>query len=587
MRQEIHRQYGGLKCRLVEYHQIGTLPLVRSFHTLDVSSEESANNDLRFQGALRLCRGSGNKCCISPECSEVNRYLGDSSQAVPLRKIRSLKHAYMCWRGMILSAERAHAGNQMRACGKFKKVRSLRRQAATYLVFLSRKRFAKVSADHKAMLNSLSSMSWKKFKKLTEKATKRIGTGGNPLRQHVANMSKAHGKQGYSKEWFNHHRKVWATEGKVLCKRKRDEGAREAAVRSPDAADAPNTPLLAMASRTYRRRVRQGRVNRQALRSAVADGGGQVAREPERDPKTHWGMGNKHMPLDVALLEKTISKFSEKFNCGKRGGLCKLSTKLLTETELAIRPNNVRLAANRQPACNKKHFGYCETMDADIRLIYDQVYTQLKSHQKAKDAGEVILRFRPILKATHFPPDDYNVFSDDRYMCFSWFRGNPKYAAFYMQMERQGPTDVAITDPFGFPFHLQDKFMELPAIPIDQYDGEMETLISSEMWNIYQCSKEIAYNANSRVADVSIAMEVLGYDVQRQMSKVCVTEIAQFITTDVLTDPAAQKDKDKEKDKDKDKDKDGDKNKKRKSRGILDKLNGDSRCPKPNPGIMT
>ena len=107
------------------------------------------------------------------------------------------------------------------------------------------------------------------------------------------------------------------------------------------------------------------------------------------------------------------------------------------------------------------------------------------------------------------------------------------------------------------------------------------------MWNIYRCSKEIACNANSRAADVRIAMEVLGYDVQRKISKVCVTEIAQFITTDVLTDPAAQKDKDKEKDKDKDKDKDGDKNKKRKSRGILDKLNGDSRCPKPNPGIMT
>ena len=132
MRQELHREYGGLKCRLVEHAQIGALPLVCAMEGLDASSEEAVNNDAKFKRALTACRGSGCPCCIGSECSEVNRYLGtDANVSVPIRKLRALKHAYKLWKGMILSAERACAGNQMRAVAEFKKVRSVRRQFAT------------------------------------------------------------------------------------------------------------------------------------------------------------------------------------------------------------------------------------------------------------------------------------------------------------------------------------------------------------------------------------------------------------------------------------------------------------------------
>ena len=404
---------------------------------------------------------------------------------------------------------------------------------------MARSRFSRVSPEHKAMLMTLSNIGWKQFKVLTQKNTNRLGVGSNVMRQHVANMSKAHGKQGHSKEWFDERRRVWAAEGKQMKLQKTQESAQQDV-------EASNNPLTAMARRSFHRSVRKKRARRAALRTAIA-GGNAEQNLRGRDRKTHWGMGTKTLPLDPDLLEATLSKRGRQHDCGKRGGLRKLATHLLTEFDLVVTPNNIRLEVHRDPPCNQKHFGFCRQRDLAIQPTYDQVLRRLKTHQRAKDAGALVLRFRPVQKATGDPIEGYNALAHDRYMTFSWHRGNPKYAAFYMQMRRvptRGTTSDP-TDPHDFPFYLEDKYAELPAIPEDEF--ELNSLTSSEMWNAYQCAKEVAFATQAAGDNQSVAMEVLNHDVQTKLARVSATAVSEVVTTDVLEAPPTKEKTEEEK----------------------------------------
>jgi hypothetical protein len=272
----------------------------------------------------------------------------------------------------------------------------------------------------------------------------------------------------------------------------------------------------------------------------------------KRDPRTHWGMGSSHMPLATEALEETLSKFGKQYNCAKRGGLRSLANKLFPETELVVKPNNIRLQVHREPSCNQKHFGFCKGRDAIIKDVYDKVLTCLKHHQRAAQAGALVLRFRPVVKGTGATIAEYNAFTHDKYMSFSWFRGNPKFAAFHMQMQRFGVNgDPANPNPF--PHDLEDRYRRLPAIPSDE---TVETMLTSnEMWNVYQYAKEIAFEAGNLPDAQTYALETLAHEVQSRLAHVSVTAVAEALTPNVL-DASKTKSKegdDSEGDKDKDK----------------------------------
>ena len=84
MRRELHRELGGMKCRVVEFYLSGALPLVRTLEVLDVSSQASVDADVDFALTLARCRGAGRECCEPNECKpfeQVHGYRKNSASA--------------------------------------------------------------------------------------------------------------------------------------------------------------------------------------------------------------------------------------------------------------------------------------------------------------------------------------------------------------------------------------------------------------------------------------------------------------------------------------------------------------------------
>jgi hypothetical protein len=93
------------------------------------------------------------------------------------------------------------------------------------------------------------------------------------------------------------------------------------------------------------------------------------------------------------------------------------------------------------------------------------------------------------------------------------------------------------------------------------------------MWNVYQCAKEIAFEASNLPDAQTYALETLAHDVQSRLAHVSVTAVAEALTPNVLDasktkskegdDSEGDKDKDKAKAKGKAKAKDKDKREQR------------------------
>ena len=574
MRRELHRELGGLKCRVVEFYQSGTLPIARSLEMLDTSSMATVTSNGEFAMTLAQCRGGGRECCVSRECESVFRYLGPGNvDTIPLKKLRALKLSFKLWRGIILATERAHAGNQQRAAPKYRKTRSMRRQFCTYVIFLARNRFSKISAAHKTMLHTLSRMSWEQFSKLTKRRTKRFGVGGNKTFTHINAMSFRSRGQG-GKEWFIGMRRQW-TEDATVARAKAK--AKAAAELTPETA--PNT-LLSLAERRFQRRRRVATNERTALRQNVQARQDDVRLGDAPDGQTHWGMGCSFMPLRPQVLDNRLTQLANTLNVGKRGGLQRLAAKLIPETDLVVAPQNKTLQVYREPSCPEKHCGFCTQADSNIAEKYLAVLKWLKSAERQTDAGEIVLRARPVKRHTLEIINDYDAFVHDRYISFSWMRGIPKYAAMYMQMsrvpERDGGLRCNPNDALTFPFTLMDNEEPFPAIPDQQF---LTTgLKSSQIWNVWQTAKSIANYADTLQDGEQLLLERVEFDVQQRLAVVHATSVSEMVTDNVLLQSDAKTKAGQTKEKKDDDEKDNKKNNKR--RRIKDMF-------KPDAGALT
>ena len=150
-----------------------------------------------------------------------------------------------------------------------------------------------------------------------------------------------------------------------------------------------------------------------------------------------------------------------------------------------------------------------------LKTDYETVLKLIKQTQRAADAGESLLRFRPIVQASGEAVADYDASRHDQYLTCSWLRGQPKYSAMFMQMWRSqddSPEDEVpaanVKDPHSFGFTVEDKHVDLPAIPSSGFG-----VVSSVIWNQHQTAKHLANIARDCGDGECLAMETLDYSV--------------------------------------------------------------------------
>lgn len=171
-----------------------------------------------------------------------------------------------------------------------------------------------------------------------------------------------------------------------------------------------------------RRTLLQFRIRRRAQQLA-----GRIARDAraadgfEQPMATsHLGAGTTHSPLATSHVQDAL---------GSQGCITYVAEKVWPEDEVVIPPaaRRLRLPPGARDDCERKHFGFCKTRDADIADRVACVHHHLAKHATPRVAGQLVVRFDPLLGAD----TPHRAF--DVHVTFASLRQDPKCCAMFAQ----------------------------------------------------------------------------------------------------------------------------------------------------------
>ena len=184
-------------------------------------------------------------------------------------------------------------------------------------------------------MQSLSTMTWRDFRTALSKP--RSARGGNHAFTYLNMQSKAV-KGKFAKAAFNAQRRAW----------------RETYPVAPAHVKKVVAKRFLEAKRT-RKAEKVAFANLQDTLSEMAKSKGRAA----SDAATHFGMGSTLFPISPANLEMCMRELGHKFGAGRRGGLRKLASHLMRESDFVYDGQGKTLQPSRRDSCCTKHPGLC------------------------------------------------------------------------------------------------------------------------------------------------------------------------------------------------------------------------------------